>query len=67
LIGATVVCPTGGDVVHELALAVRTGAFTGRLAQTVHAYPSWSLAVREAATLFFTTHKGLRARPARPG
>ena len=67
LIGATVVCPTGGDVVHELALAVRTGAFTGRLAQTVHAYPSWSLAVREAATLFFTSYKGLRARPARPG
>ncbi len=65
LLGATVVCPTGGDVIHELALAVRAGVFTGRLAQTVHAYPSWSLAVREAAAMFFMEHKGRTARPAR--
>jgi pyruvate/2-oxoglutarate dehydrogenase complex dihydrolipoamide dehydrogenase (E3) component len=67
LVGATVVCPTGGDVVHELALAMRTHTITGRIAQTVHAYPSWSLAVREAAIQFFFEYKGRRARPARPG
>jgi pyruvate/2-oxoglutarate dehydrogenase complex dihydrolipoamide dehydrogenase (E3) component len=66
LVGATVVCPTGGDVVHELALAMRTHTITGRIAQTVHAYPSWSLAVREAAIQFFFEYKGRRARPARP-
>lgn len=66
LVGGTVMCRTGGDVVHELALAMRTRMILGRLAQTVHAYPSWSLAVREAAAMFFGAHKGREARPARP-
>ena len=66
LIGATVVCPTGGDVVHELALAMHTRMVTGRIAQAVHAYPSWSLAVRECAVQFFTEYKGRSARPVRP-
>jgi pyruvate/2-oxoglutarate dehydrogenase complex dihydrolipoamide dehydrogenase (E3) component len=65
LVGATVVAPTGGDMVHELALAVQSRTIVGRIAQTIHAYPSWSLAIREAATQFFTEHKGRRARPAR--
>jgi pyruvate/2-oxoglutarate dehydrogenase complex dihydrolipoamide dehydrogenase (E3) component len=67
LLGATVVCPTGGDVVHELALAMQTRMIVGRIAQTVHAYPSWSLAVREAAALFFFEHKGHTTRAAREG
>jgi pyruvate/2-oxoglutarate dehydrogenase complex dihydrolipoamide dehydrogenase (E3) component len=66
LVGATVVAPTGGDVVHEVALAIKQKVITGRLAQMVHAYPSWSLAVREAAAQFFFEHKGRTARPARP-
>lgn len=67
LLGATVVGPTGGDVVHEAALAVRTAMFTGRLAQTVHVYPSWSIAVQLAAAQFFFVSGGREARPARPG
>jgi len=39
--------------------------FTGRLAQTTHAYPTWSLAVQVAAAQFFTETGGRRARPAR--
>ncbi len=66
LLGATVVGPTGGDVVHEAALALRTSMFTGRLAQTVHAYPSWSMALQMAAAQFFFEAGGRRARPARP-
>jgi pyruvate/2-oxoglutarate dehydrogenase complex dihydrolipoamide dehydrogenase (E3) component len=65
LLGATVVCPTGGDAVHELALAMHTRMITGRIAQAVHAYPSWSLAVRECAVQFFTEYKNRRARSAR--
>lgn len=64
LLGATVVCPTGGDVIHEAALLMRSGAFVGRLAQTVHAYPAWALAVRECAVQFFLPHRGRSARPA---
>lgn len=66
VLGGTVVAPTGGDVVSELALAIRTKMITGRIAQTVHAYPTWSLALREAVATFFSAHKGYTARPARP-
>jgi pyruvate/2-oxoglutarate dehydrogenase complex dihydrolipoamide dehydrogenase (E3) component len=66
LVGATVVCPTGGDVMHELALSIKQHIITGRLAQMIHAYPSWSLAVRETAAQFFYEYKGREARPARP-
>ena len=40
-------CPTGGDVIHEVVVLMRANALTGRLAQAVHAYPAWALAVRE--------------------
>lgn len=65
LLGATVVCPSGGDVVHEVVVLMRARALPGRLAQAVHAYPSWSLAVRECAAQLFVPHRGRRARPAR--
>lgn len=65
LLGATVVGPTGGDVIHEAALALRTAMFTGRVAQTVHVYPSWSIAVQLAAAQFFFESGGREARPAR--
>lgn len=49
LVGATIVAPTGGDVIHEAALAMQANVFAGRLAQTTHAYPTWALAVQQAA------------------
>ena len=63
LIGATVVAPTGGEMVHEAALAIRTRMFVGRLAQTPHAYPTWSMAMQQAALQFFRPSGGLEARP----
>jgi pyruvate/2-oxoglutarate dehydrogenase complex dihydrolipoamide dehydrogenase (E3) component len=67
LVGATVVAERAGEMIHEAALAIRTGMFAGRLAQTVHAYPTWSVAVRQAAALLVTEVDGRRARPARRG
>jgi pyruvate/2-oxoglutarate dehydrogenase complex dihydrolipoamide dehydrogenase (E3) component len=64
ILGATIVAERGGELVHEVALAMRTGMFTGRLAQTVHAYPTWSMAIRQAAAQFFMEIDGRRARPA---
>lgn len=64
LLGATTVAPCGGELVHEVALAMRTGMITGRLAQTVHAYPTWSSAIQQAAAQFFFTIDGRAARPA---
>ncbi len=64
LLGATIVAPRAGEMVHEVALAIRTAMFTGRLAQTVHAYPTWSTGLRQAAAQFFMETNGRRARPA---
>ncbi|HVF32605.1 MAG TPA: FAD-dependent oxidoreductase [Acidimicrobiales bacterium] len=64
LLGATAVAPCGGELVHEVALAMRSRMFVGRLAQTVHAYPTWSMAIQQAAAQFFFTVEGRTARPA---
>lgn len=64
LIGATIVAPRAGEMIHEVALAMRSSMFTGRLAQTVHAYPSWSTSLRQAAAQFFAATDGRRAYPA---
>lgn len=64
LLGATIVADRAGEMIHEIALAMRTGMFTGRLAQTVHAYPTWSTGVRSTAAQFFLEQNGRRARPA---
>ena len=64
MLGATIVGERAGEMIHEVALAMRTRAFTGRLAQTVHAYPTWSTGVRSAAAQFFVELGGRTARPA---
>lgn len=64
VLGATIVAARAGEMIHEPALAIRTGMFTGRLAQTVHAYPTWSIAVQQAAAQFFGTYGHRTARPA---
>ena len=66
ILGATVVAARGGELIHEAALAIRTRMFTGRLAQAIHAYPTWSMAIRQAAAQFFMEIDGRRARPAAP-
>lgn len=67
VLGATIVAPRAGDMIGEIALAMRTGMFTGRLAQTTHAYPTWSLAIQQAAAQFFGGYGHRAARPARAG
>jgi len=64
ILGATVVGSRAGEMIHEPTLAMRTRMFTGRLAQTVHAYPSWSVAIQQAAAQFFFESEGRIARPA---
>jgi pyruvate/2-oxoglutarate dehydrogenase complex dihydrolipoamide dehydrogenase (E3) component len=67
VLGATIVAARGGEMISELAVAMRAGLFTGRLAQTVHPYPTWSLAVQQAAAQFFGEFDGRAARPAGAG
>ncbi len=64
VVGATIVAPHAGETIHELALAVRTGMFTGRLGQLVHAYPTYSTGVQQTIAQFFYEFGGRSARPA---
>lgn len=48
LIGATVVSPHAGEVIHELTLAIQHGLSAAQVANTLHAFPTWSEAVRVA-------------------
>ena len=49
ILGATVVAPHASEIVHELALAVKVQLAAQDLANTPHAFLSWSEAVRVAA------------------
>lgn len=48
LLGATVVSPHAGEVIHELVLAIQNGLTAEEVANTIHAFPTWSEAVRVA-------------------
>ncbi|MGH3907066.1 MAG: dihydrolipoyl dehydrogenase family protein [Pseudonocardiaceae bacterium] len=63
VLGATIVAQRAGEMIHEPVLAMQTGMFAGRLAQAVHAYPTWSIAVQQAAAQFVGTYGGRTARP----
>lgn len=48
LLGATIVCPRAGEMIHELALAIQMKLRAADIATTMHAFPTWSEAVRIA-------------------
>ena len=49
-LGASVVAPHAGEIIHELALAIRYNMTAAQIADTPHAFISWSEAVRVAAS-----------------
>ncbi|MEO0492011.1 MAG: FAD-dependent oxidoreductase [Actinomycetota bacterium] len=65
VIGATIVADRAGEMINEVAFAMRTRAFAGRLAQTVHAYPTWSYGLQKVAAQLFGEVEGRTWRPAR--
>ena len=66
VVGLTAVAPSGGELAALVAVAVQTGMFAGRLAQTVSPYPTYALALRIAAARLFGEFGGRSWRPARP-
>jgi len=50
VLGASIVAPHAGEMVHELALAVKYGLTAYQVADTPHAFLSWSEAIRVAAS-----------------
>ena len=49
ILGAHIIGPQAGDLIHEICVAMEFGASAQDLAMTCHAHPTWSEAVREAA------------------
>lgn len=49
LVGAHILGPNAGDVIHELALAISRRVTIGDLASLVHAYPTYSGSVGQVA------------------
>ncbi len=49
ILGAHIMGPSAGDLIHEICVAMEFGASAEDLALTCHAHPTYSEAVREAA------------------
>ena len=49
ILGAHIIGPGAGDIIHEICVAMEFGASSEDLARTCHAHPTVSEAVREAA------------------
>lgn len=49
ILGAHIIGPMAGDLLHEICVAMEFGAAAEDLARTCHAHPTYSEAVREAA------------------
>ena len=53
VLGAHLVGPGAGELLHEFVVSMQARTFSGRLAQAVHAYPTMSVGVQQAAGLLF--------------
>jgi dihydrolipoamide dehydrogenase len=50
ILGASIVAPRAGEMIHELALAIQWKMKASKIQYTIHAFPTWSQAVRMAAS-----------------
>jgi pyruvate/2-oxoglutarate dehydrogenase complex dihydrolipoamide dehydrogenase (E3) component len=53
ILGAHIAGPGAGELMHEFVVGMQVHAFSGRLAQAVHAYPSMSVGVQQAVARLF--------------
>ncbi len=53
ILSAYLVGPRAGELLHEFVLSMQSRTFSGRLAQAIHAYPTMSMGVQQAAGLLF--------------
>ncbi|MCB1135633.1 MAG: FAD-dependent oxidoreductase, partial [Chlamydiia bacterium] len=54
ILGATVVGPAAGELIGELSTAMHCGIPLRKLASVIHAYPTYSLAIRKVADMWLT-------------
>jgi len=62
ILGATIVAPHAGDLLHEFVLAMKTGGGLGTIASTIHAYPTFAELARKAGDKYNKTRLTPRAK-----
>jgi pyruvate/2-oxoglutarate dehydrogenase complex dihydrolipoamide dehydrogenase (E3) component len=55
VLGATIVAPHAGDLLHEFVLAMKAGIGLGTIASTIHAYPTFAELARKAGDKYNRT------------
>jgi pyruvate/2-oxoglutarate dehydrogenase complex dihydrolipoamide dehydrogenase (E3) component len=55
ILGATIVAPHAGDLLHEFVLAMKAGIGLGTIASTIHAYPTFAELARKAGDKYNRT------------
>jgi pyruvate/2-oxoglutarate dehydrogenase complex dihydrolipoamide dehydrogenase (E3) component len=55
ILGATIVAPHAGDLVHEFVLAMKVDIGLGTIASTIHAYPTFAELARKAGDKYNRT------------
>jgi len=49
ILGASIVAPRAGEMIHELTLAIQWRMKASKIQYTIHAFPTWNQAIRMAA------------------
>jgi pyruvate/2-oxoglutarate dehydrogenase complex dihydrolipoamide dehydrogenase (E3) component len=62
ILGATIVAPHAGDLLHEFVLAMKAGIGLGKISSTIHAYPTLAELARKAGDKFNKTRLTPRAK-----
>jgi pyruvate/2-oxoglutarate dehydrogenase complex dihydrolipoamide dehydrogenase (E3) component len=62
ILGATIVAPHAGDLLHEFVLAMKAGIGLGKIASIIHAYPTFAELARKAGDQFNKTRLTPRAK-----
>jgi len=55
ILGATLVAPHAGDLLHEFVLAMSAGIGLGKIASTIHAYPTFAELAHKAGDKYSKT------------
>jgi len=55
IIGATIVAEHAGELIHEFVLAMKHGIGLGKIAATIHVYPTFSEVARKAGDQYNKT------------
>jgi pyruvate/2-oxoglutarate dehydrogenase complex dihydrolipoamide dehydrogenase (E3) component len=55
ILGATIVAPHAGDLLHEFVLAMKAKIGLGKIASTIHAYPTFAELARKAGDKYNKT------------